>query len=468
MTTHEQLACADAGPSTRFSLDLLRFWQSHNTSDVRIHFRDCYKQMDAQQNRNGDGSESKLKSAPAFILHVDMDAFYASVEQRDRPELRGLPVVVGGNWGRGVVTAASYEARAFGVHSAMPGRRAAQLCPQAKFVRARIDHYAAVGRQVREIFHRYTPLVQPLSLDEAFLDVTGTIKLHGPAAKIGLAIKLAIRNELDLPSSVGIAPLKFVAKIASDINKPDGFVEVAAQDVQTFLDPLPVARLWGVGRVGQTKLMRLGFHTIADLRKADLEFLKQRFGSWGEHLWQLSNGIDPRTVVVDREAKSIGHERTFDEDLMDEETMAGVVSYLSEQAARRLRHCDRLAGTVTLKYRREDFKTFNRTSSFSQPTDSTTMIYHAARDLLRELRSTQPRGVRLLGVSVSNLSDADAAKQLMLFDRDEAAANIAVDRTADQISAKLGSDRIYRASSHSWVQNKRDREARRKLDDNPS
>ncbi len=173
--------------------------------------------------------------------------------------------MVGGNWGRGVVTAASYEARAFGVHSAMPGRRAAELCPQAKFVRARIDHYAAVGRQVREIFHRYTPLVQPLSLDEAFLDVSGTIKTAWHCGKLlAGAIKQAIREELDLPASVGIAPLKFVAKIASDIDKPDGFVEVAANDVQAFLDPLPVARLWGVGRVGQTKLTRLGYKTIAD------------------------------------------------------------------------------------------------------------------------------------------------------------------------------------------------------------
>ncbi len=392
------------------------------------------------------------------IMHVDMDAFYASVEQRDQPALRGLPVVVGGNWGRGVVTAASYEARAFGVHSAMPGRRAAQLCPQAKFVRARIDHYAAVGRQVREIFQRYTPVVQPLSVDEAFLDVTGTLKIHGAAAIIGRSIKQAIRDELDLPASVGIAPLKFVAKIASDINKPDGFVEVAADGVQAFLDPLPVARLWGVGRIGQAKLARLGFRNIADLRKTDVAFLKQMFGSWGEHLWQLSNGIDPRLVVVDHEAKGIGHERTFDEDLVDDETMVSVVSYLSEQVARRLRRCDRLAGTVSLKYRREDFKTFSRTRTYPQPTDSTAEIYQAAVELLHEMRQLQPRGVRLLGVSVSNLSDANAPRQMMLFDQETTILNNAVDRIADTIAAKIGGDRLYRASSHRWIQNKRDRE----------
>ena len=222
-----------------------------------------------------------------MILHIDMDAFYASIEQRDRPELRGLPVVVGGSSARGVVAAASYEARRFGIHSAMPGRRAAELCPDAVFVRSRIDHYAAVGRQVREIFGRYTPLVQPLSLDEAFLDVSGTLRLFGTAEKIGREIKAAIRQELDLTASVGIAPLKFVAKIASDLQKPDGFVQVTAAGLQTFLDPLPVTRLWGVGRVGKEKLHRKGIFKIADLRMRSVEEMTSRlavgasiFGSW--------------------------------------------------------------------------------------------------------------------------------------------------------------------------------------------
>jgi DNA polymerase IV len=400
------------------------------------------------------------------ILHVDMDAFYASVEQRDRPELRGLPVVVGGNWGRGVVTAASYEARAFGIHSAMPGRKAAQLCPHAKFVRARIDHYANVGRQVREIFHRYTPIVQPLSLDEAFLDVTGTLKLHGTAAVIGHAIKRAIRTELDLPASVGIAPLKFVAKIASDINKPDGFVEVSAEGVQAFLDPLPISRLWGVGRVGQAKLTKLGFRHIEDIRKADLATIKSLFSNWGEHLWQLANGIDPRPVVVDHLAKGIGHERTFDEDLTDEESMEAVVSYLAEQVARRLRRCERLAHTITLKYRREDFKTFTRANRLSRPTDSTSTIYDTAIELLREMRQRQPRSVRLLGVAASQLSDAKAPQQLLLFDQEEAEVKSRVDQVTDSIAAKLGSEGLYRASSHAWVQGMRDRRARREDESN--
>ena len=306
-----------------------------------------------------------------MILHIDMDAFYAAIEQRDQPNLRGKPVVVGGGSGRGVVAAASYEAREYGIHSAMPGRRAAQLCPHAVFVCGRIDQYAKVGRQVREIFHRFTPLVQPLSLDEAFLDVTGSRRLHGDALKIGRTIKQAIKDELDLTASVGVAPLKFVAKIASDLDKPDGFVQVPSDGVIAFLDPLPTSRLWGVGRVGQQRLQRLGIHKIGDIRVRDIRDLKQKFGSWGEHLWRLANGIDPRKVVPDHTAKQISHERTFGDDLSDIEMLRAVVSHLCEQVSRRLRRSKRRAKTVTLKYRREDFITVSHSSTLSSPTDST-------------------------------------------------------------------------------------------------
>ena len=204
-----------------------------------------------------------------MILHIDMDAFYASIEQRDNPNLLGKPVVVGGSAKRGVVAAASYEARRFGIHSAMSGKRAAELCPQAVFVQSRLDHYADIGRQVREIFLRFTPVVQPLSLDEAFLDVAGTLRLFGSAREIGMQIKLLIQQELKLTASVGIAPLKFVAKIASDIHKPDGFTEISADDITSFLDPLPVSRLWGVGRVGNQKLASLQLKTIGDIRRYD-------------------------------------------------------------------------------------------------------------------------------------------------------------------------------------------------------
>lgn len=390
-----------------------------------------------------------------MILHIDMDAFYAAIEQRDRPELRGRPVVVGGSSARGVVAAASYEARRFGIHSAMPGRRAAELCPDAVFVRSRIDVYASVGQQVREIFGRYTPLVQPLSLDEAFLDVAGSLRLFGSAEKIGREIKAAIQDELGLTASVGIAPLKFVAKIASDLRKPDGFVQVAADDVQAFLDPLPVSRLWGVGRVGQQKLYRKGIHKIADLRVRSLVEMKQSFGSWGEHLWRLSNGIDARTVVPDRTAKQIGHERTFHEDLTDPDMIRAVVSFLTEAVSRRLRSGGRQCRCVSIKYRRSDFRTFARSVTLPEVTDSTDQIFRAAMKLLETMRQQQPAPVRLIGVSLGSLTHRDAPSQLSLFDLTENESSLKkVDKVVDDLRSAIGDKAAYRATSHDWVNRK--------------
>ena len=390
-----------------------------------------------------------------MILHIDMDAFYASVEQRDFPHLRGKPVVVGGGSARGVVTAASYEAREYGVRSAMPGRRAKELCPHAVFVRSRHPVYAEVGRQVRNIFRSFTPVIQPLSLDEAFLDVSGVQRLHGDAESIGRAIQQTIRTELDLPASVGIAPLKFVAKIASDFDKPNGFVIVRENDLQSFLDPLDVARLWGVGKVGQTKLTRLGYRYVRDLRIKSCETMRSQLGGWGEHLWRLANGIDERKVVVDHLAKGIGHERTFEEDLTDAESLKSVVSYLSEQVARRLRNARRFSSKVTLKYRRDDFKTFTRAHTLTQPSDSTSEIFHVAETLLMEMRQRQPRGVRLIGVSLGSLSEIDAPQQLSLFAEESGeAADNAVDRLSDRVSGLLGQKGLYRASSHGYIDRK--------------
>ena len=391
-----------------------------------------------------------------------MDAFYAAIEQRDDPRLRGKPVIVGGSSGRGVVSAASYEARRFGIHSAMSGGRARELCPDGIFVRSRIDHYVAVGRQVRDIFHRYTPLVQPLSSDEAFLDVAGSVRLFGEAAGIGREIKKVIADELGLTASVGVAPLKFVAKIASDLHKPDGFVEVPPGSVIDFLDPLPVARLWGVGKVGQKKLHALGLRKMVDIRTQDVSVMRERFGGWGEHLWRLANGIDPRKVVPDHRAKQISHERTFSEDIADEDMLVAVISFLSEQVARRLRRNRRLCRTVTLKYRREDFRTFARSRTLSVETDSTDQVFDVAVVLLRELRRRQPCPVRLLGVSVGSLTVPDAPQQMSLFDgRVGESAMREVDRVMDRVQAKLGSDGLYRASGHQWVEHRRQREAER-------
>tara|TARA_R110002049_G_scaffold2750_4_gene22038 strand:- start:241649 stop:242851 length:1203 start_codon:yes stop_codon:yes gene_type:complete len=390
-----------------------------------------------------------------MFLHVDMDAFYASIEQRDRPELRGKPVVVGGSSGRGVVAAASYEARRFGIHSAIPGRRAAQLCPEAVFVKSRINHYADVGRQVREIFHRFTPLVQPLSLDEAFLDVAGSLRLYGDAEKIGRMIKSAITDELNLTASVGVAPLKFVAKIASDLNKPDGFLVVGKDQILTFLDPLPIKRLWGVGRVGQEKLQRIGIHHVGDIRARTSDDMRRHFGGWGEHLWRLANGIDPRKVVPDHTAKQISHERTFAEDIADEELLRGVVCALCEQLTRRLRRSERQARNVSIKYRREDFRTFSRSTTLKEMSDETETIFQAASELLSAMRRDQPRPVRLIGVSVGSLTDRNPMKQLGLFDdvgggTDGQRNGKKLDNVVDDIANKIGPSALYRASGHVW------------------
>ena len=390
-----------------------------------------------------------------MILHIDMDAFYAAIEQRDQPDLRGKPVVVGGSSGRGVVSAASYEARQYGIHSAMPGRRAKQLCPHVIFVRGRIDHYATVGRQVRDIFHRYTPLVQPLSLDEAFLDVSGSERLFGQAATIGRAIKECIKNELELTASVGVAPLKFVAKIASDLEKPDGFVEVAEEGVIAFLDPLPISRLWGVGKVGQRRLERLGIRRFKDIRVSDLNHLTRTFGRWGEHLWRLANGIDPRKVVPDHTAKQISHERTFADDLSDREMLAAVVSHLCEQVTRRLRRSGRQTKTVSIKYRREDFQTFSHARTLPRPTDTTNEVLQTALELLDEMRRRQPRPVRLIGVSIGSLTEHDAPRQMSLFDMTEnESSQQQVDQVVDELTTQLGKSAVYRAVSHDWIHRK--------------
>jgi len=387
-----------------------------------------------------------------MILHVDMDAFYASIEQRDHPELRGKPVVVGGGGsGRGVVSAASYEARRYGIQSAMPGRQAAERCPHAVFVPSRIQHYAEVGRQVREIFLRYTPVIQPLSLDEAFLDAAGTERLHGDAESVGRQIKQAIASELELTASVGIAPHKFIAKIASDLGKPDGFVVVRPEEIHAFLDPLPVGRLWGVGDVGLRRLHRVGLKTVADIRRRDESELQSHFGDWGRHLWRLANGIDPRGVVPDREAKQIGHERTFSTDQADEELLEAVVSHLCEQTAMRLRRHQRKARSMTLKYRREDFRTFSRSRALKTPTDSTRTIIQTACVLLREMRRIEPRPVRLIGISLTSMVDGDTPYQPTLFEtEDHRQAERRVDQVVDRLAAELGNSSVYRAASHRW------------------
>lgn len=380
-----------------------------------------------------------------MILHVDMDAFYASVEQRDRPELAGLPVVVGGSAeGRGVVAAANYEARKFGVHSAMPAVTAKRLCPHAVFLRPRMEHYADVSAQIRQVFERYTPLVEPLSLDEAFLDVTGSLALFGPAAEIARMIKRDIRDNVALVASVGVAPNKFLAKIASDLEKPDGFVEVAPEQVRHFLDPLPVGRLWGVGRVTGRKFEKLGVRTMGQLRQLSVEVLRDQFGNAGEHLWELAHGIDNRRVVPELEAKSISHEKTFPQDLDDLEVIRAWLLELIEQVTCRLRRHGLRGRTVQLKVRFDDFRTITRAHTFASPTNVTQDIWLVVAAMLSDRMPNRRLKVRLLGVGVSGLGTGQHS-QLELFSNQEHERQSRLDDVSDSIKAKFGSSSLQRA-----------------------
>lgn len=381
-----------------------------------------------------------------MILHIDMDAFYASVEERDNPSLVGKPVIVGGSAeGRGVVCAANYEARKYGVHSAMASARANRLCPHAVTLRPRMDHYAAISRQIRGIFEEFTPLVEPLSLDEAFLDAAGSEALFGPSSAIGLQIKNRIRKELNLVASVGVAPTKFVAKIASDYKKPDGYVVVAPEEVQAFLDPLPVGRLWGVGKVTGQVFERLSIRTIGQLRQMSITTLTGLFGSSGEHYWQLANGIDSRRVIADREAKSISHETTFHEDIADTDLLAAWLVELVEQVARRLRRHELKGRVVDLKVRFADFKTLTRSLTLREPTSITQELLEAGRELLLTRLPDRHLPIRLLGFGVSRFDDSGKSQQ-QLFGQEDREKHQDLDKVADQITAKFGKTAIRRGA----------------------
>ena len=379
-----------------------------------------------------------------MILHVDMDAFYASVEERDEPSLVGKPLIVGGTPdGRGVVAAANYAVRKFGVHSAMPTSTALRLCPAAVVLPPRMEHYAAISEQIREIFARYSPLVEPLSLDEAFLDVTGCEAHFGDP--IARQIKQAIAEELHLVASVGVAPNKFLAKIASDLNKPDALVVVDPERVQEFLDPLPVSRLWGVGRVTDEALQTIGIRTIRQLRMLDQVSLRQRFGSQGEHLWRLAHGIDQRAVVPDRSAKSISHETTFATDIDEAEMLESWLWDLTEHVGRRLRKAGLNGRTVNLKLRFADFRTITRSQTLAQPTNSTDEIGRTVAELLRAAIPRGGKSIRLLGIGVSGLA-AQGEVQLELFAEEEAGRQSRLDSVADAIQKQFGSQALGRGS----------------------
>lgn len=345
------------------------------------------------------------------ILHVDMDAFYASVEQRDDPALRGKPVIVGGRSRRGVVAAASYEVRPFGVRSAMSMVEALQRCPEAIVVAPRMRHYADVSAKVFDIFHRFTPLVEGLSFDEAFLDVTGSQRLFGDGVAIARQIRAAIRDELSLTASAGVAPAKFVAKVASDLDKPDGLVVVAPEGVREFLAPLPIERMWGVGKKAAARLRAHGFRTLGDLATTPVESLEAVLGSWGRSVHALARGEDEREVVPDRDAKSIGAEETFESDLRTLEALERPLLHQAGRVAGRLSRAGLRARCVTVKLKYGDHSTKTRQTRLPEPVADTDSIYDAARALLPRFPSVA-RGVRLTGVSCSELHEGPAAPTL--------------------------------------------------------
>jgi DNA polymerase IV len=375
------------------------------------------------------------------ITHLDMDAFYAAVEIRERPELDGLPVVVGGRpEQRGVVAAASYPARRYGIRSAMPMAAALRRCPELVVLPPRMSLYADESARIHAILARYTPLIEPLSLDEAFLDLRASERLFGPVPELARRIKREIRDELGLVASIGIAPVKFAAKIASDLGKPDGFVLVEPGGLHEFLDPLPVSRLWGVGRIGERALQQLGIATVGQLARCDEVFMESRFGRHGLHLLALARGIDPRPVVPDTAHKSVSNETTFPADIADRDELKAILLQLVEQVGWRLRH-HRLTGrTVQLKARYADFSTVTRAQTLAAPTDQTRAIWQAAVALLERLpRPGAP--LRLLGVGVSGFDTPDAG-QADLF---AAPRDAGVDRVADAIREKFGAGTLHRA-----------------------
>jgi len=393
---------------------------------------------------------------PESILHVDMDAFFAAVEQHDDPALAGRPLAVGSPTGRGVVAAASYEARVFGIRSAMPMVRARRLCPGLTVVRPRFGRYREVSDRLMAVLRDITPLVEPLSLDEAFLDVAGAVRLFGPPPEIGVKVRERVRSELGLPCSVGVGPTKSVAKLLSELAKPDGLLHWPAAEVEDRLRPLPVSVLWGAGPRTTERLTENGLVTVGDLADVDVRLLRRLVGdALGAQLHALAHGVDPRPVEPAHEARSISAETTFDEDVDDPVVLERRLQRLATGVARRLREQGLAARTVTIKVRFADHRAVTRSHTIPAPTDRTHELVAAGRRLLAAMRLERAR-VRLIGFRLSGLGVPDGVAQLALLD-DEGTANgdggrvpgerwDALDRAADAIVARYGGPAVSFAS----------------------
>ncbi|RMF60736.1 MAG: DNA polymerase IV [Calditrichaeota bacterium] len=382
------------------------------------------------------------------IVHVDMDAFFASVEQLHNPSLRGKPVIVGadprGGKGRGVVSTASYEARKYGVHSAMPISQAYKLCPHGVYLKPNGRLYKRYSELVMDILHQFTPRVQAISIDEAFLDVTGSVHLFGDVETLGREIKKRIYQQTGLTASVGIAPSKSVAKIASDFQKPDGLTIVPPNKVQEFLEPLEVTRLWGVGKKTFEVLSRMGIETVGQLRAYPLEVLEQKMGKMGAHLYRMANGIDERDVHDRDEIKSVSHERTFGKDERELEVLTSTMLLLSEKVCSRLRKYGLKGKTVQLKVRYSDFSTFTRHKTLSDPTNLTEEVFNVSLNLFQEFVN-QDKAIRLIGVGVSQLS-SEKGGQITLWDI-EKERKLELERVMDKIQEKFGKEALTHAQT---------------------
>jgi DNA polymerase-4 len=379
-----------------------------------------------------------------WIIHADMDEFFAAVEKLDNPALRGKPLLIGGDpSARGVVATASYEARAFGCHSAMPMARAVRICPDAIVIPARGGRYGEASEEIFEVMGEFTPLIERLSIDEAFLDVSGCERLLGPPPKVAFEIKRRIKSRTGLTVSVGVAPNKFLAKLASDLEKPDGLTIITPESIHEVLDPLGIRKLWGVGPAAEKQFAKLNIRTIGQLRHASPDMIRARLGEGGEHFQRLSAGLDDRPVIPDTEAKSIGQEQTFRTDIDDIDELARVLLAQTQQVARRLRRNQLKARTITLKLRYGDFTTLTRSSTFDAPTDVTELLWRQARGLLDKWSASQYHPLRLLGVTVSQLTGTGGVQGSLFSDPTEAKQQ-RIDQAVDAIANRFGDSAIHR------------------------
>ena len=379
------------------------------------------------------------------ILHCDLDAFFASVEQLDNPSLRGKPVIVGGSrHSRGVVSTCSYEARKFGIRSAMPAAQAYRLCPQAVFLPVNMPRYQEASRQVFSILSRYSPIMEIISIDEAFLDISGCSSLYGSPEKIGRLIKEQVYSELGLIISVGISYNKFLAKLASDMDKPDGFRIITERQAVELLRPLPVSRIWGVGQKTKESLNKLGIKTIGDIQDLPTGWLEDKIGSAGRLFWELAHGIDQRTVEPEHDRKSLGREETFPEDINDAAYLKKMIAQFSAELCRKLRQEKLQAASITIKLRYSDFKTITRSKTIT-PCNSDIIVTEIASELLdHSFNNKQPR--RLFGLSLGHLSPAASLEQGSLFEPPLNTDHKSIDLLMDEIRNRFGPDAINRAN----------------------